>query len=69
MCHIVFLRRSDNVEHSLVTMEIRNNYVVQAKGKLNRYTTPEEEAVIEKYNKYLNKCNAIDQSKSEMVVC
>ena len=52
-CHIMFLRSTNDVDHSLVTVEVVNNTVVQAKGKFNKDITAEESAVINKYNKYL----------------
>lgn len=57
-CHIVFLRDKSNVDNSLVTMEIRDNRVVQAKGKFNRDVTVKEQYIIEKYNSYLSKKNS-----------
>lgn len=67
-CHIVFLRYSKDKKSSLVTMEIKNNEVVQAKGKFNRDATAEELSVIEKYNKYLEKRDT-EESNMEMMVC
>lgn len=52
-CHILFLRKRDNLDKSLVTIEV-NTYtetIVQAKGKFNRDTTEEENKVIEAWNK------------------
>lgn len=74
-CHILFLRHSDSVDQSLVTIEVKNNKVVQAKGKYNRDMTAEEAAVVDKYNNYLVK--RFKQSKlkvdvintGEMVSC
>jgi hypothetical protein len=54
-CHIVFLRHRDEKDKSFVTMEVRDNLVVQAKGKFNRDVNREEADAIEKYNKYLEK--------------
>ncbi|MGL4450709.1 MAG: PcfJ domain-containing protein [Sarcina sp.] len=54
-CHIVFLRHKDNLDKSLVTLEIRNDKVVQARGKFNRDVTSQEQEVINKYNKKLEK--------------
>lgn len=54
-CHIVFLRNKHALDLSLVTIEIRDNKVVQAKGKFNRDVTSEEQYIIEKYNNYLSK--------------
>jgi len=55
--HILFLRNKDDTERSLVTLEIKNYKVVQARGKFNRDVTKEEQFVIDKYNGKLNKTN------------
>ena len=56
-CHIMFMRRKDNKEESLVTLEVstHTNRVVQQKGRYNRDTNQEEREAIEKFNDYLNK--------------
>ena len=54
-CHILFMRRADSPEQSLVTIEVRGNKVVQAKGRYNRETTVAENAIIEQYNNYLKR--------------
>ena len=57
-CHILFLRKIDNLDKSLVTIEVDvyTNMIVQARGKFNRDTTEEENKVIEAWNKkYSNK--------------
>ena len=54
-CHILFLRLKDNIKTSLVTLELQNYKVVQAKGKLNRDLTNEEQFVIDNYNERLSK--------------
>ena len=57
-CDILFLRNKEELNKSLVTMEVRNNKVVQAKGRFNRDLTREEQEVVDKYNQYLeNKFN------------
>lgn len=62
-CHILFLRHSSCENESLVTIEVKDNKVVQAKGKYNRDVTAEEQDVIDRYNKYL--VNRFKQSKLE----
>lgn len=52
-CHILFLRNIDSVDESLVTLQVQNNTVVQARGRFNRDVTHEEQEVIKQYNKYL----------------
>lgn len=49
-CHILFLRLKDNPDKSLVTIEVRNNKIVQAKGRFNRDVTEEEQKVIDLWN-------------------
>jgi len=53
--HILFLRNKDDIERSLITLEIRNYKVVQARGKFNRDVTREEQNIINKYNERLNR--------------
>lgn len=50
-CHILFLRKKSNPKESLVTIEVRNNYIVQAKRKFNYDITPEEQRIIDMWNK------------------
>lgn len=52
---ILFLREKENPDKSLITLELRENKVVQARGKFNRETTKEERKVIEKYEKVLER--------------
>lgn len=52
-CHILFLRKKDNIDKSLITLEVRNNKVVQAKGKFNRDLNSDEQEIVEKYNQRL----------------
>ena len=49
-CHIMFMRPVDDVEHSYITLEIRNNRIVQAKRRFNESPSEEEEQVIRKWN-------------------
>lgn len=53
-CHILFMRKELMPLNSLVTIEVRDHKVVQAKGKFNRDITEYERTIIEKYNKYLD---------------
>lgn len=52
---IMFLRHKDRLNDSLVTLEVKDNRVVQAKGNFNRSPSPEEFAFIGLYSKYLEK--------------
>ena len=49
-CHIMFMRPVDNIEESYITLEIRNNQIVQAKRKYNDDPSKEERKIIEKWN-------------------
>lgn len=50
-CLIVFLRKADKLDKSLVTMEINNNAIVQARGASNRSIDEAEFAAINEYAK------------------
>lgn len=50
-CHIMFLRKKCEPETSLVTIEIKNNKIVQAKRHFNEPVTTEDQIVIDKWNK------------------
>ena len=55
-CDILFLRKKDNPAKSLVTIEVRNGQIVQAKRKFNYDCTKEQEEVINRWNDwYKNK--------------
>lgn len=49
-CHILFMRKNDNLSKSLVTIEVRDGKIVQAKGKYNRDVNEGEQEAIDKYN-------------------
>lgn len=52
-CHILFLRKEDRLDESLVTIEVdtHTETIVQAKGKFNRDVTEEENKAIEAWNR------------------
>ena len=50
-CHILFLRKKSNLKESLVTIEVRNDYIVQARRRFNDPVTQEDQEVIDKWNK------------------
>lgn len=52
-CDIVFMRRKDSPEHSLVTLEVVDGKVVQRKQRYNYDTTAEQDAVIAKWEAWL----------------
>lgn len=61
-CHIMFLRKQnkdkpkeEQYNESLVTLEIRDYKVVQAKGKFNRECYENEKELIKEFNLYLQK--------------
>lgn len=70
-CHILFMRRKDKISDSLVTIEVRNNVIVQAKGKFNRDVTNDEQEAINKWNTYIkNKTyETIKEDEKEKVAC
>ena len=49
-CHILFLRKKTSPEKSLVTIEVRNNRIVQARRKFNDPVTDEDQKVIDYWN-------------------
>lgn len=52
--YIFFLRKTENKEDPLITLELRNNQILQAKGSYNRPMTKEELEFMTKYCKKLN---------------
>ena len=50
-CHILFMRRKSEPDESHVTLEVRNNYIVQAKRRFNDPVTKEDQDAIDKWNK------------------
>lgn len=56
-CHILFLRKKDNPEKSLVTIEVRNDHIVQALRRFNDPVTIEDQKAINAFNKKFQKEN------------
>lgn len=57
-CDILFLRHKDSPDKSLVTIEVRNNKIVQALQRYNHPLTKEQQEIVDKWNKwYANKIN------------
>ena len=54
-CHILFLRKKDNLNESLVTIEVRENKIVQARRRFNDPVTKEEQVAIDKWNENFSK--------------
>ena len=50
-CHILFLRKKSNPTKSLVTIEVRNNKIVQARRHFNDPVTEEDQEVIDAFNR------------------
>lgn len=50
-CHILFLRKKNKPEESLVTIEVRNNRIVQARRRFNDDVTVEDQKAIDAFNK------------------
>lgn len=53
-CFIVFMRETDSIEESLVTIEIQDNEIMQCKGYNNRNITDEERKFIKEWAKKKN---------------
>jgi len=53
--HILFLRNKNDIERSLITLEVKNYKVIQARGKFNRDVNKEEQNIIDRYNEKLNR--------------
>jgi PcfJ-like protein len=49
ICKILFMRKTDNIEKSKITIEVRGNKIVQAKGYSNRRPTYEEDNFIKEW--------------------
>lgn len=49
--YIMFLRKTKELEDSLITLEYKNNSIIQAKGSYNRSLTEDEKSFLEKYCK------------------
>lgn len=55
-CDILFLRKASDPDKSLVTIEVQNGKIVQAREKYNNPVSADEEAAIQDWNKwYFNK--------------
>lgn len=54
-CHILFLRKKDEPYKSLVTIEVQNNKIIQAKRAYNDPILPEEKEAVDAWNKKFEK--------------
>lgn len=53
--HILFMREKDEPDKSLVTLQVSNNKVVQAKRRFNNEVSKRDEEIIDRYNDYLKR--------------
>lgn len=51
--NILFLRKKDELDKSLITLEVKQGKIVQARGKFNREPNEEEQKIIEKYKEMI----------------
>jgi hypothetical protein len=69
-CHILFLRKKDKPDESLVTIEVRGNKIVQALQRYNQPLTEEQQEIVDKWNKWWsNKINKINESEELKHAC
>lgn len=59
-CHILFLRKKNEPDKSLVTIEVRNNRIVQAYRVCNTPTTEEDNEAINAWNEKNNKKESVE---------
>lgn len=65
-CHILFLRYKDSPDKSLVTIEVRNDKIVQALQKYNNPLTNEQAEIVERWNTWWsNKNKKMNEKESE----
>ena len=64
-CDILFLRKKDSPNKSLVTIEVRNNIIVQALRRFNDPVTQEDQEAIDYWNKKFSKTNDKNNIKEE----
>lgn len=65
-CDILFLRYKDSPDKSLVTIEVRNNKIVQALQRYNHPLTKEQQEAVDKWNKWwANKINNKNNENNE----
>lgn len=65
-CDILFLRYKDSPDKSLVTIEVKDNKIVQALQRYNHPLTKEQQEIVGKWNKwYANKIKNNSNNESE----
>lgn len=62
--HILFLRKKEQPDKSLVTIEVRNGKIVQALQRFNHPLTDEQKEVVDKWNKWYSKKNESEELKN-----
>lgn len=63
-CHILFLRKKSSPKDSLVTIEVRDNKIVQAKRRFNYPVTKEDQEAIDYWNNKFSKQNKEEKEKA-----
>lgn len=56
-CDIILMRKKNDIENSLVTVEVRNGKVVQARQRFNESVNESEQKALDKYDEFLSKLN------------
>lgn len=62
-CHILFLRYKDTPNESLVTIEVRNDRIVQSLQKYNHPLTKEQREIVDRWNKWWS--NKLKEKENE----
>lgn len=60
-CQIYFMRYKKDIIKSLITIEVKNNKVVQTKTKFNKEPNEEQQKIIKKWEKELVKINSYNE--------
>lgn len=55
LTNILFMRKTEELETSLITLEVSNFTIRQSKGRFNRDCNNEEYKIVKDYQKYLKK--------------
>ena len=65
-CHILFMRHKDTPETSLVTIEVRNNKIVQALQRHNARLTEEQQEAVDAWNEWREKSTGKKKERGSM---
>lgn len=63
-CDIILMRKKNDVENSLVTVEVRNGKVVQARQRFNESVNESEQKALDKYDEFLASISGDKNEKS-----